>query len=305
MAVCLVFGSVLSYQRDIYKMNQYIVAVSGGVDSVVLLDMLVSNIIPISQFLFHDSQLIVAHFDHGIRDESHLDAEFVANLAKKYGLPFEIKREELGPNTSEEKARDQRYAFLRSVAGKYGAKLVTAHHADDVIESIAINLSRGTGWRGLAVLDSDVIRPLTGMNKTEIISYAKKHKLKWREDSTNSTDYYLRNRIRRKITNLDEDTKRQLLALWSTQKATKALIEEEAAKLIGEGSTYDRYFFSHLDDRIGSELLRYITKWRLTRPQRIKALYAIKTFLPGKTYHAGWGVEISFTSRNFTVKLIK
>ena len=179
-------------------MNKYVVAVSGGVDSVVLLDMLVSKQPSnIYQLPTTNYQLIVAHFDHGIRDDSNQDAIFVAKLAKKYGLPYVEKRVDLGVNASEEKARDERYDFLRSVAKQHDAKLVTAHHADDVIESIAINLSRGTGWRGLAVIDSDVIRPLTDMNKSEILSYARNHNLKWREDSTNSTNVYLRNRIRR------------------------------------------------------------------------------------------------------------
>ena len=277
-------------------MDKYIVAVSGGVDSVVLLDILANQ---------PDTELVVAHYDHGIRDDSGQDATFVADLAKKYGLPFISEKGELGSRASEEKARDGRYAFLRSVAKKQSANLATAHHADDVIESIAINLSRGTGWRGLAVLDSDVIRPLTGMNKSEILDYAKKHKLKWREDSTNSTDVYLRNRIRSKIANLDNDAKRQLLGLWVTQKSIKSSIDKEAARLIGEDPAYSRYFFSHLDNSTGSELLRYAVKARLTRPQMTKALHAIKTFLPNKTYLAGYGVEINFTSRNFTVKLIK
>jgi tRNA(Ile)-lysidine synthase len=277
-------------------MNKYVVAVSGGVDSVVLLDILAHQ---------SKNELIVAHFDHGIRDESHLDAEFVRGLAEKYKLPYVSKREDLGSNASEEKARDQRYAFLRSTAEVHGSKLVTAHHSDDVIESIAINLSRGTGWRGLAVLDSDVIRPLTNKNKLQITDYAEKNGLEWREDRTNKTDVYLRNRIRRKVANLDEDTKRQLLTLWEVQKSIKSEIDDECLKLIGEGPTYNRYFFSHMDDRIGSELIRHIVKWRLTRPQMVNTLHAIKTHLPDKTYHAGWGIEIYFTSRNFTVKLIK
>jgi tRNA(Ile)-lysidine synthetase-like protein len=284
---------------------RYVLAVSGGVDSVVLLDMLVNNSRPISNFLDPNSQLIVAHFDHGIRENSRKDAEFVASLAKKYGLPFVSKREELGKNASEEKARDQRYAFLRSIAKKHGARLVTAHHADDVIESIAINFIRGTGWRGLAVLDSDVLRPLTVMDKAEIVSYANERNLEWREDYTNETDAYLRNRMRRKLAELDVDYKKQLLALWSAQKEVKAKIEEESKKLIGQGPRYSRYFFAHVDDKAGSELLRCITTWHLTRPQRLKALHAIKTFMPGKTYLAGMDVKIDFTSRNFTVELIK
>ena len=279
-------------------MNKYIVAVSGGVDSVVLLDML-------SKKLTTNYQLVVAHFDHGIRDDSKSDAIFVANLAKEYNLPFETKREELGSDVSEEKARDRRYKFLRAVAKKHDAKLVTAHHSDDVVETIAINLSRGTGWRGLAVLDSDIVRPLTDMSKSEIISYAKKNRLEWREDSTNAGDKYLRNRIRRKISKLDDDVKRQLLALWAEQKSLKQLIDSEVASLIGEGLEYSRYFFTHLSPATGMELLRYIVDARLTRPQLTKALHAIKTILPSKTFQAGNGVKINFTSRNFMVELIK
>jgi len=286
-------------------MDKYVVAVSGGVDSVVLLDMLVNGAIPISRFSILNPRFIVACFDHGIRADSAEDAVFVAELAKKYNLPFETKREELGPETSEEKARDRRYKFLRSVAKKHGAKLVTAHHADDAIESIAINLSRGTGWRGLAVLDSDVSRPLTDMTKSEITNYAEKHKLTWREDSTNKGDKYLRNRIRRKTINLNNDTKRQLLGLWVTQKSLKALIDKEVASLVGDGPTYNRYFFTHLDTRTAVELLRFIVDARLTRPQLVKTLHAIKTLLPNKTYLAGDGVKLNFTSRNFTVELIK
>ena len=277
-------------------MSKYVLAVSGGVDSVVLLDMLVSKT---------DSELIVAHFDHGIRGDSSDDAVFVAELAKKYGLPFFTRREELGLGASEEKARNRRYKFLRSVAKKHNAKLVTAHHADDVIESIAINLSRGTGWRGLAVLDSDVFRPLTDMTKSEILSYANKHKLKWHEDSTNDSSKYLRNRIRQKTIYLDEDIKRQLLGLWAEQKSLKLLIDNEVTSLIGGSLTYSRYFFTQLNSASGIELLRYIVDARLTRPQLVKALHAIKTILPNKTFQAGSGVKINFTSRNFTVELIK
>ena len=194
---------------------------------------------------------------------------------------------------------------MRTVAKKHNAQIATAHHADDVIESIAINLSRGTGWRGLAVLDSDVIRPLTDMTKTEIIDYAKKHKLKWREDSTNAGDKYLRNRIRRQTAKLDDDIKRQLLCLWSAQKVLKQSIDDEAIKIIGKGPTYNRYFFMHLNQPTGIEILRNITSARLTRPQLTKALHTIKTILPNKTYQAGSGVKINFTSRNFTVELIK
>jgi tRNA(Ile)-lysidine synthetase-like protein len=277
-------------------MTKCVVAVSGGVDSVVLLDMLMR---------LDDIKLIVAHFDHGIRDDSRQDAEFVMEIARKYGLPFEIKREKLGLSASEEKARDRRYKFLRSVAKKYKAKLVTAHHADDVIETIAINILRGTGWRGLSIMDSDIWRPLTDMTKSEIIDYAKKHNLTWREDITNTSDKYLRNRIRRQTNKLDGDTKQQLLGLWSTQKSLKASIDKELVKLVDNGPNYSRYFFTYLDSAMAIECLRFVVDARLTRPQLQKTLHAIKTISPNKVFQAGNGVKIKFTSRNFTVELIK
>lgn len=275
--------------------GKYVVAISGGVDSIVLLDLLSKQL---------DLDLIVAHFDHGIRDDSGLDAKSVADLAQKYNLPFEIKREELGLGASEEMARNRRYKFLRAVAKKHNAKLVTAHHADDVVETIAINLSRGTGWRGLAAMDSDVIRPLTNITKLEILDYARKHELAWHEDSTNATDKYLRNRIRQVTNKLDVDARLQLLGLWAEQKYLKQLIDDEVASLIGKGPMYNRYFFTHIDSSSGMECLRKITDARLTRPQLVKALHAVKTIMPNKTYQAGGGVKFNFTSRNFTVELI-
>lgn len=277
-------------------MNKLVVAVSGGVDSVVLLDMLSKQ---------SDLGLVVAHFDHGIRDDSKNDADFVSSLAKKHNLVFESRREELGKNASEELARNRRYEFLRSVAKKHEAKLATAHHADDVIETVAINLSRGTGWRGLAAMDSDIVRPLLHMTKSEIIEYARKHKLKWREDSTNASDNYLRNRIRRKTIVLDEDTKRQLLALWATQKSLRQSIDCEVLDLAGEGPSYSRYFFTHIDQTVAIEILRRVVRGRLTRPQIVMLLHAIKTSLPNKIFQAGSGVNVTFTSRNFKVELIK
>ncbi len=276
--------------------TRYVVAVSGGVDSVVLLHQLLQD---------PELELIVAHFDHGIRDDSHDDALFVEGLAKKHGLTFETKREELGKQASEELARDRRYAFLRDVAKRYDAQLVTAHHGDDAVETVAINLTRGTGWRGLAVLDSDVVRPLLGMSKQDIIDYARTHSLTWHEDSTNASDAYLRNRVRRKTTQLTGDTKRELLGLRLHQLSSKKEIDAEVHRLIGDGPTYSRYFFTHADTVTAMECLRQCTYAKLTRPQLERVLLAIKTNKPGTVYEAGAGVIFRFTSRNFVVELVK
>lgn len=275
----------------------YIVAVSGGVDSVVLLDMLVKK---------GEHELIVAHFDHGIRPESDADARFVKALAEMYNLPFETKREELGKNASEELARDHRYAFLRSVAKKHSAKIVTAHHSDDVLETIAINLQRGTGWRGLAVLDrEDIERPLLSMTKAEIYEYALTHQLEWVEDETNASDEYLRNRIRRVVhSTLSTEAKLKLVEFRSKQLDQKKAIEVETKKLTEEYGA-SRYFFSHIDEASALDLLRALllkNMASLTRPQRRRLLHAIKTMRPGGTYEAGNGITVNFTKRDFVVK---
>jgi tRNA(Ile)-lysidine synthase len=272
------------------------VAVSGGVDSVALLHML--SEVP-------DHEIVVTHFDHGIRDDSIEDAEFVRAMAGGYGLQFETRRVELGPDASEEKAREARYEFLREMAAKHNARIVTAHHGDDAIETIAINFTRGTGWRGLAVLDSDILRPLLQLSKNDLIEYARKNGLAWHEDSTNASDAYLRNRIRKQAVTLDDETKRELLALRSQQIEGKKQIEEEVAALVGEGPHYSRYFFSHIPVSVALECLRYVTKAKLTRPQLERVLLAIKTAQPKSSYTAGAGVTIQFTTRNFSLSLLK
>lgn len=277
-------------------MATYIVAVSGGVDSVVLLHMLTQS---------KDHTIVVAHFDHGIRSDSADDAAFVKGLAKEYGFPYETRREVLGPKASEELARTRRYAFLREVADKYDGRVVTAHHSDDAVETIAINFKRGTGWRGLAVLDSDIMRPLLHLSKADLVDYAQQRSLAWREDSTNASDTYLRNRIRSSTKDLDEDVKRQLLSLRSQQIESKQLIDESISELIGNGPDYSRYFFTHIPVKVAVECLRSISGARLTRPQLERVLLAIKTAAPKTVYQAGSGVTFDFTTRNFSLSLLK
>lgn len=275
----------------------YVLAVSGGVDSVVLLDMLAKR--------NDGSKLIVAHFDHGIRDDSAADARFVGELAKRYGLEFVTKREELGKRASEELARERRYAFLRNIAEKDDARIVTAHHQDDLIETIALNLTRGTGWRGLAVFAGDVLRPLKTMRKQELIAYALQHQLEWVEDSTNSSDAYLRNRLRRKLTPLSPALRTELVRLWQRQFELKVEIDGEVAHVVAPDHTYSRYFFTHADDLSARELLRavvLVTKQvSLLRPQCERGLLMIKTAKAGTTSELGGGVKLRFFRDRFVV----
>lgn len=273
-----------------------LVAVSGGVDSVVLLDKLRRS---------DPSNLIVAHVDHGIREDSAQDAQFVRGLAEKLDVPFELATLSLGSKASEDSARRARYDFLRNVAKKHHATIVTAHHADDIIETVAINLTRGTGWRGLAVLGaSDIKRPLTGLFKSEIVDYALAHNLEWREDSTNKTPQYLRNRIRAKCQTLTTDERLQVLALWAAQSHVARQIDSEIHTIM----TNKRHFYIMNDEGVGIETLRGFLlqqSIRLTTPQLRRALYAIKTARSNARFVLGKRIRLYFTATTFHVEVDK
>lgn len=276
---------------------RYVVAVSGGVDSVVLLDMVAQEVVP--------QRLIVAHFDHGIRPESADDATFVKNLAQQYSLGFETKREELGAGASEDLARERRYTFLRDVAKRYSATIMTAHHADDIVETIAINMTRGTGWRGLAVLDSpDIERPLLDKTKAELIEYAKENLLEWHEDATNTDTKYLRNGFRQKLVGFDSESKELLRLYRKRQIALKKQIDSEIKGLVQ--APYSRYLLTNVPDVTALELLRGIliieTGTGATRPQLERMLLAVKTYRPGQTFDVGKAHVLRFSRSDFVVE---
>lgn len=185
---------MIDLSKYINKEDKLVLAISGGIDSVVLLD-LVSKKHP-------RNNLIVASVDHGIRDNSRKDAEFVSNLAKKYGILFKSTRLNL-QKKDENTARNARYLYLKEIKLEFGAKyILTAHHLNDLLETIILNLTRGSGplrlW-GMQELSGDLLRPMIKVKKSDIKEYAKKNKLKYIEDETNRDLSYARNRIRHKV----------------------------------------------------------------------------------------------------------
>lgn len=279
-------------------------AVSGGVDSVVLLDMLVAG----QFFGAKKSQLVVAHVDHGIRADSGDDARLVAALAEGYGLQAISTELTLGKNASEEQARSARYEFLFYEAKKHQASIVTAHHRDDLVETIALNLERGTGWRGLCVLSrSGIERPLVGMTKSDIYQYALENHLEWVEDSTNRSLVYQRNRLRYRLHNLPVSTVEKLVQLRENQIKLRAQINAELVAIATEhrGS---RHFLTQIDSTLAEELLATMIEQtggeRPVRPQLKKAIHAIKTAHGGTTHHIGSGVKLVFSARHFEITLV-
>lgn len=267
--------------------GRYVVAVSGGVDSVVLLHLLLSSFeLPDPKY-----ELVVAHFDHGIRPDSEQDRIFVQDLAKKYGLEFEYKREDLGPDTSEEVARDRRYKFLNEIKQKTGAKaIMTAHHADDLLETAVFNMLRGTKRRGLSSLKSaEIIRPLLPYSKNQIIEYAKSNKLAWVEDPTNQQLMYSRNKIRAFLNSLPAQDKQKLNDLVMHSSDRNELIDGILAELFEQGYTdqnhsFDRKFFSSLPHNIATEILvLWLAKIGATYDKKLieKLTNNLKTLKPG------------------------
>jgi len=182
--------------------ERVVVAASGGVDSMVLLHALVRAAPCL------DLRLHVAHIHHGLRGRSaDRDAAFVTAEAVRYGLPISVER--LAAETRpagisvQVWAREARYARLEAIRKKTGAAwILTAHTQNDQAETVLLNLLRGTGPRGLAGIPGRrdrILRPLLTVSRREIATYAAKQRVAFREDPSNRSVAYRRNRIRREL----------------------------------------------------------------------------------------------------------
>lgn len=280
--------------------QKYLLAVSGGLDSVVMLDLMaqVSGL-----------ELVIAHFDHQIRGaESAGDAEFVQQLAKRYHLPVVVGYGGLGPDANEDQARQARYRFLKKVAQQKQAQLCLGHHQDDVLETIALNLQRGTGWQGLVVMgDATLLRPLLRFSKRQLLNYARRRQLVWREDSTNQQLKYRRNQVRARIGNgLSVEAQQMLIELYRNQTLLKKAIFQQCQQFYQPSGRYQRYFWIMLDQASAMELLKFIIRQdfnlSLTRPQLERAWLAIKTAKPQAIAEIGEGLALTFSRQEWWFK---
>lgn len=245
------------------KSDKYVIAVSGGIDSVVLLDMIFKKKLKVESLFLDPKNMVIAHFDHGIRKDSAEDRIFVEELANKYGIEFYFEREELGPNASEALARERRYKFLRKIMKETGSEaVITAHHQDDLIETVTINLIRGTKRKGLSSLSSkgDIIRPMLGISKSEVKAYADENNLSWREDETNLSDKYLRNKLRKKLSLISSKDRQKIIGiinqLANLNNDIDDVVEEIYSSGVREGA-FDRKFFISLNHGSSKEILAY------------------------------------------------
>jgi tRNA(Ile)-lysidine synthase len=181
-----------------------LLAVSGGVDSVVLLEVLCELAPELG------IGLVIAHLDHGLRGETaREDARFVASLGAARGIVVRSERVDVSGmarssrQNLEAAAREARRSFLLRVACDVGAeKIGLGHTADDRAETVLFNLTRGAGPRGLSSLrpvDAPLIRPLIEVSRQDVLEFAHSRRLAWREDETNADLRLARNRIRHQI----------------------------------------------------------------------------------------------------------
>ncbi len=292
-------------------MKKIVVAVSGGVDSVVLLDFLVRFFRNKNGQKWLEENLIVAHFEHGIRrKESQEDCEFVRRLAEKDRLKFEFEHGNLGENSSEENARNARYIFLRKIAKRENAIIFTAHHKNDLAETFAININRGGGWRSVACFDSpDIERPFLRFSKLEILKMAKQQGLIWREDSTNFSQKYTRNRIRKTL-NFSEKDLESIFKIWQSQIELRREIEKITQEIlfeIGDGQKFEREFFRKNSDEVCYEVLREIMIRQSGRIPLSKQvwdfLHAIRTFKNGSKTQILGGQEVIFSRNHWSFNI--
>jgi len=242
--------------------GRLIVAVSGGVDSVVLLHLLVKNI--------DKNRVIVGHVDHGMRENSGEDANFVEALSRQYGVEFHKTKLNLDKSASENTARQARYDYLFSLKEKTGSiAVLTAHHADDVVETIVMNVLRGTGRRGLSSLKNreTIMRPLLHVTKQEIYLYQAENQLEYVEDETNMAIGYKRNWIRRvflpKLRESDELVDEKLIKIYeeskSSNNAIDALVEEVTSSILID-NLIDRQRFRRLPENVRREVVIQILR---------------------------------------------
>lgn len=177
--------------------DRILVALSGGLDSAVLLHLLrfTPGLPPL--------QLLAAHFDHRMRDESGSDAQWVKGLCGAWEVPLQSEAADSPPG-SEDEARSQRYRFLLEAKDRSDAEwLLTGHHGDDQAETVLFRVARGTGLRGLAGIPRTrppgIYRPLLSFTRADVQGYAAAHGVRHLHDPTNKDLHYPRNLLRHEI----------------------------------------------------------------------------------------------------------
>lgn len=254
------FKNFIEENNLIEKGDSIVSAVSGGSDSVFMLEMLLA----IKDD--YDLKIIVSHVNHGLRGaEAQRDEDFVKKLAEKNGLIYEVEHIDMAGYakehslTCEEAGRKLRYLFFEEIKEKYKAdKVAIAHNENDVAETIFLNIFRGTGLDGLESIPlrrDFYIRPILCFEKSEILDFLKENNIHYVDDSTNFTNDYKRNIIRNVIIpfikkNFNENIVSSMSRLASIAKENNLYLEDiinDKYIDIVKSNTIDREGFNELN----------------------------------------------------------
>ncbi|TXD53437.1 MULTISPECIES: tRNA lysidine(34) synthetase TilS [unclassified Polaribacter] len=242
------FSEHINANFPFLKDKKLLIAISGGLDSVVLTHL----------FSALNYTISLAHCNFKLRGiESNLDEEFVKKLSQKTSNQIFIKNFETKKYATENKsstqiaARELRYTWFQEIIKEHNFNFVlTAHHADDNLETFLINLTRGSGldgFTGIPEINGNIIRPILPFSRAEIMEYAKENKIAWREDASNATTKYIRNKIRHQIVPVLKEINPSLLSsfektidnLKESQQIIEDRIEDVITDIIKKGSSDD------------------------------------------------------------------
>lgn len=229
------------------KGDKVLVAVSGGADSVSLLDILV-DLKSVFNLDFH-----LFHLDHSLRKDSFKDALFVRQLASKYSLPITVLEYDVPSYVKqnklsvEEGARHIRYMLLEEVAEEIGAnKVALGHTASDQVETFLMRLIKGAGLEGLSAMAparGNFVRPLIEVERSEVEKYCKKKGLAWKEDLSNRDEAFFRNRIRHQLVPLLEkynpNFKGTALRAIDTASSDQLFLQQEADRRLNKLAEFE------------------------------------------------------------------
>jgi len=233
------FKKHITKEFPFLKDTKLLIAISGGVDSVVLFHLL--------HKLNYDVSL--AHCNFKLRGkESDLDEEFIKNLNQiSYNQIFTIifdtekyaKEHKLSTQIA---ARELRYNWFQKLITEHKFEYVlTAHHADDNLETFLIHLTRGSGldgFTGIPKVNGNIVRPLLAFSRKEILNYAKDHDIEWREDASNASNKYIRNKIRHQVLPVLKEINPSILDSFATTlenlQESKQIIEDRIENIASE-----------------------------------------------------------------------
>jgi tRNA(Ile)-lysidine synthase len=260
-----------------------LIAVSGGIDSVVLLNLLAKNKLKKftnCQLPTANCQLAIAHYNHAIHRRADTQQKFVEKLAMKYKLEYFTEKSKKKLH-SEAAAREARYVFLQKIAQRENCgRIALAHHAGDQVETILLNLIRGSGMHGMCGMSEfseKKWRPLLQVPKSKLKNYANKHKLKFVTDPTNLEIKYSRNFLRKevlpKLTKLNprfaESLSRNSRIMRENMEII-SLLAQEWLKCFSQKKSMDLQKFNSLPQSMQREVIREIYLNEIGNLQKIE-----------------------------------